>query len=174
MSAWIRRLESLDQRWSLALRVDDHRLGKIIASVAAHLGDGPLWLVLWIAGIIYFQPPQRWQIALWLLASIIAAILTYSIKFALKRPRPQEVDGFYSKGYDRHAFPSGHATRMGTLPLFGAWIFPQYAALFWFVSLICIWARVALGVHYLGDVIAGWLIGAVVSILLIAAISPYL
>ena len=174
MSGLVQRLESLDQRWSMALRVDNHPIGKAVASVAAHLGDGPLWLVLWLAGIIILQPPQRWQILLWLVASIIAAIITYAIKFALKRPRPQEVDGFYSKGYDRHAFPSGHATRMGTLPLFGAWIFPQYALLFWFVSLICIWARVALGVHYLGDVIVGWLIGAVVSLILIFAVAPYL
>ena len=174
MSGLVQRLESLDQRWSMALRVDERPIGKAVASVAAHLGDGPLWLVLWLAGIIFLQSPQRWQILLWLAASIIAAIVTYAIKFALKRPRPQEVDGFYSKGYDRHAFPSGHATRMGTLPLFGAWIFPQYALLFWFVSLICIWARVALGVHYLGDVIVGWLIGAVVSIILILTVAPYL
>jgi undecaprenyl-diphosphatase len=174
MSAWIRRLESLDQRWSLALRVDAHRLGRSIASIAAHLGDGPLWLLLWLAGIIFFPPPRRWQIALWLAASIIAAVITYAIKFSLKRPRPQEIDGFYNKGYDRHAFPSGHATRMGTLPLFGAWIFPEYALLFWFVSLICIWARVALGVHYLGDVIVGWFIGAAVSLLLILAAFSFL
>jgi undecaprenyl-diphosphatase len=174
MSELVQRLESLDQRWSMALRVDDHRIGKAIATVAAHLGDGPLWVVLWIAGMIIFQPPTRWQVLLWVVASIIAAVVTYAIKFTLKRPRPQEIDGFYSKGYDRHAFPSGHATRMGTLPLFGSWIFPEYAILFWFISIICIWARVALGVHYLGDVIVGWLIGAVVSILLILIATPYL
>lgn len=174
MSGWTTRLEALDQRWSQSLRVDDHRLGKAVASVAAHFGDGPLWLILWLAGIIFLQPPLRWQIALWLGASIVAAGVTYSIKFALKRPRPQEIDGFYSKGYDRHAFPSGHATRMGTLPVFGAWLFPEYAILFWAVSLICIWARVALGVHYLGDVIVGWLIGASAALILIALFSSYL
>ena len=174
MSALVRRLEAMDQRWSMALRVDNHRIGKAIASIAAHLGDGPLWLLLWVVGVLYFGPPIRWQILLWLIASILAAIITYSIKFLLKRPRPQEIDGFYSKGYDRHAFPSGHATRMGTLPIFGGWIFPEYAPLFWFISLICIWARVALGVHYLGDVIVGWLIGATLGLILILAASPYL
>jgi len=163
----IQKLEALDQRWSRALRVDEKPAGKSLASIAAHFGDGPFWLVLWIAGILFFPAPRRWQIALWLLASLVAAVVTYSIKFALKRPRPHEIDGFYSKGYDRHAFPSGHATRMGSLPVFGAWIFPQLAPLFWFISLICIWARVALGVHYLGDVVVGWLIGAGVSLLLI-------
>jgi undecaprenyl-diphosphatase len=167
----IQTLETWDQRWSASLRVDENPVGKGLASIAAHFGDGPLWLVLWLAGILLLPAPQRWQIALWLAASLVAAIITYSIKFTLKRPRPHEIDGFYSKGYDRHAFPSGHATRMGSLPLFGAWIFPQWAPLFWFISLICIWARVALGVHYLGDVVVGWLIGAGVSLLLIFAIS---
>ncbi len=171
MSAWVARLDALDQRWSRALRVDGHRWGKLIATVAAHFGDGPLWLVLWLVGLIYFAPPIRWQILGWVIASILAAVVTYTIKFTLKRPRPREIDGFYSKGYDRHAFPSGHATRMGTLPVFGVWIFPQWALLFWFISLICIWARVALGVHYLGDVIVGWLIGATISILVILAMS---
>ncbi|HFQ95556.1 MAG TPA: phosphatase PAP2 family protein [Anaerolineae bacterium] len=174
MSSWVARLEAVDQRWSQALRVDDHRTGKAIATVAAHLGDGPLWLVLWAAGMIVFGPPIRWQILGWVIASILAAVVTYAIKFTLKRPRPQEIDGFYSKGYDRHAFPSGHATRMGTLPIFGAWIFPQFALLFWFISLICIWARVALGVHYLGDVIVGWIIGALASILVILAMNATL
>ena len=174
MSSWVARLEAVDQQWSQALRVDDHRTGKAIATVAAHLGDGPLWLVLWAAGMIVFGPPIRWQILGWVIASILAAVVTYAIKFTLKRPRPQEIDGFYNKGYDRHAFPSGHATRMGTLPIFGAWIFPQFALLFWFISLICIWARVALGVHYLGDVIVGWIIGALASVLVILAMNAIL
>lgn len=171
--SWIQRLERQDQRWSQVLRVDNHRSGKWIATIAAHLGDGPLWLIVWLAGILLLPPPQRWQMALWLGAALAAAVVTYSIKFWLKRPRPHEIDGFYSKGYDRHAFPSGHATRMGTLPVMGSWIFPQYALLFWAISLLCIWARVALGVHYLGDVIVGWLIGAFISILLILALAPY-
>ena len=99
------------------------------------------------------------------MSSFLATVLTYAIKFTLKRPRPPaHVEGFYSKAYDRHAFPSGHATRMGTLPIMGGWIFPHYAWVFWLISLWCILSRVALGVHYLGDVIAGWLIGAGVSL----------
>ncbi len=173
MTAWIQQLENQDQRWSGRLRVDDKPILKAIATVSAHLGDGPLWLVLWAAGIFFFQPPIRWQILVWVVVTLIAAVITYAIKFTLKRPRPAEVDGFYSKGYDRHAFPSGHATRMGTLPIMGAWIFPEYALLFWAVSLLCIWARVALGIHYLGDVIVGWLIGAAVSLLALAVMGGY-
>ncbi len=136
--------------------------------MAAHFGDGPLWLALWLAGIAYFDPPTRWRILAWLLLSIVAAVVTYAIKFTLKRPRPHEIDGFYSKSYDRHAFPSGHATRMGTLPVMGAWVFPALAPLFWAISLLCIWARTALGIHFLGDVLAGWAIGAAVSGLALA------
>ena len=173
MTAWVQSLERLDRRWSARLRVDEKPVFRAIATVSAHLGDGPLWLALWLGGMLYFQPPLRWRILLWVLVSVAAATITYAIKFTLKRPRPAEVDGFYSKGYDRHAFPSGHATRMGSLPVMGAWLSPQYAWLFWAISLLCIWARVALGIHYLGDVLVGWLIGAVVSILAVAVLGGY-
>ncbi|RME80395.1 MAG: phosphatase PAP2 family protein [Caldilineae bacterium] len=163
--ARLRRLAGLDERWSGRLRVEAGTPAGILATVGAHLGDGPLWLLLWLAGIFYFPPPRRWHILAWLAISIAAGVITYAIKFTLKRPRPSEVDGFYSKSYDRHAFPSGHATRMGTLPLMGGWLFPEFAWLFWLISIWCILSRVALGVHYLGDVVVGWLIGAGVSLL---------
>lgn len=168
MRTFIRKLEARDQYWSGRLRVDDKPFGKGVASVAAHFGDGPIWLVLWIAGALYFSSPRREHILLWLFTSILAAIITYTIKFTLKRPRPSEISGFYSKSYDRHAFPSGHATRMGTLPVFGAWIFPQFAIVFWLVSLSCILARVALGIHFLGDVVVGWMIGFMVGLGILA------
>lgn len=170
MRSVIQQLDAQDRSWSGRLRVNDKPFWKGVATVAAHFGDGPLWLALWIAGALYFSSPRREHILLWLTTSIVAAIITYTIKFTLKRPRPSEIDGFYSKSYDRHAFPSGHATRMGTLPIFGAWIFPQIAPLFWIISLSCILARVALGIHFLGDVVVGWIIGALVSLGILALI----
>lgn len=161
---WVSRLAAWDAAASARLRVDSHPILKRVAAVAAHLGDGPIWLVLWLVGIIFLPSPRRWQVLVWLLASVAAAVVTYSIKFTLKRPRPAEKKGFYSHSYDRHAFPSGHATRMGTLPILGACIFPQFAWLFWLISLVCTWARTALGIHFLGDVVVGWLIGAGVSV----------
>lgn len=171
---WVSWLAAWDAAASARLRVDQHPLLKRVAAVAAHLGDGPIWLLLWAAGIVFLPAPRRWQVLVWLLASVAAAVVTYSIKFSLKRPRPAEVKGFYSRSYDRHAFPSGHATRMGTLPILGAWIFPELAPLFWLISLTCIWARAALGIHFLGDVVVGWLIGAGVSIVALWAALRWL
>lgn len=171
---WASRLALWDAAASSFLRVDHHPVLKRVAAVAAHLGDGPIWLVLWVAGIIFLPSPRRWQVLVWLLASAVATVITHGIKFALKRPRPSEKKGFYSRSYDQHAFPSGHATRMGTLPIMGAWIFPELAPLFWAISLACIWARAALGIHFLGDVVAGWLIGAGVSIVALWAAMRWL
>ncbi len=173
-ASWASRLAVWDGRASARLRVDTHPILKVVAAVAAHLGDGPIWLVLWVAGIVFLPSPRRWQVLVWLLATVAAAAVTYSIKFALKRPRPSEIKGFYSKSYDRHAFPSGHATRMGTLPVLGTWIFPELALLWWAISLACIWARVALGIHFLGDVVVGWLIGAGVGALALWAALHWL
>ncbi len=174
MKTFWQQLDAYDQQWSFRLRVDEKPALKLLASIVAHWGDGPLWLAFWLIGAWYWDPPLRGRLLLWLAVSLVAAVVTYSIKFILKRPRPSEIDGFYSKGYDRHAFPSGHATRMGTLPVMGAWIFPAFAPLFWFISLACVLARVALGIHYLGDVLVGWLIGAGVSLLCLWLLAPFL
>jgi len=133
--------------------------------VGAHLGDGPLWLGLWAAGWLYWRqrPDLQRGILTWVASAILAAVVTYIIKFAVKRPRPRQVAGFYSQRYDAHAFPSGHATRMGTVALWGSALFPGWQPAFWGISLWCALSRVTLGVHYLGDVVAGFLIGALVS-----------
>jgi len=104
------------------------------------------------------------MVGVWVLSAIVGAVITYTIKFAVRRSRPREIGGFYSMRYDVHAFPSGHATRMGTVAVWGSVLFPGWAPLFVGVSLWCILSRAALGVHYLGDVLVGFLIGAGVSL----------
>ncbi len=76
---------------------------------------------------------------------------------------------FYEKGKRQiYRILQADKSLVGTLPVMGAWVFPALAPLFWAISLLCIWARTALGIHFLGDVLAGWAIGAAVSGLALA------
>ena len=66
--------------------------------------------------------------------------------------------------FDRHSFPSGHATRIGGLMVvLGAMASP------WGATALVLWgltvgvSRVALGVHYAGDIAAGILLGALLG-----------
>ncbi len=172
---WRSRVEfvhHLDARITRRVHVPPGHTLRPLVVLGAHLGDGPLWLLLWMAGLWYWrgQGHMTRGILAWVGSAALAAAVTYGIKFTVRRRRPQEIGGFYSRRYDAHAFPSGHATRMGTVAIWGTVLFPQWAPLFWVVSLWCILSRAALGVHYLGDVVVGFLIGAGVSLLVWGAL----
>ena len=120
-------------------------------------------LGLWLG-----DDPLRRGVLLWIISMAVGGSLTTSSKFILRRQRPQEQHGFYSVKYDRHSFPSGHATRMGAVATWGAILFPGYAWVFIGVSLWTAWSRVALSVHYLLDVVIGLTIGVATSLLIFA------
>jgi len=157
-------LAGWDKRLTGWLHVEPGTVRYFLAAVGAHCGDGPLWLFFWLVliGLGYWHHLAVLTRggAAWIGAAMVGAAITYSIKFWLKRQRPHEMGGFYSRKYDAHAFPSGHATRMGTVAIFGFVLFGAWGWLFLALSLWVIWSRAALGVHYLGDVVAGYLIGA--------------
>ena len=167
------RFHRWDVYWTEKIHVPPGHPLRWPVVIGAHLGDGPLWVVLWGAGIAYWWhvPRLRNGILFWFVSAALAAVVTYTIKFTVKRRRPQEIGGFYSRKYDVHAFPSGHATRMGTVAFWGSVLFPQWAAVFWLVSLWCILSRAALGVHYLGDVLVGFLVGFGVSLVIFLLIG---
>ncbi len=163
------RLSRWDERLTTQLHVEPGAVRHAVAVVGAHCGDGPLWLLFWLVLIGYGYWRDLAGLtrggAAWIAAAIVGAAITYSIKFWLKRQRPREIDGFYSHKYDAHAFPSGHATRMGTVAVFGFVLFGVWGWFFLALSLWVIWSRAALGVHYLGDVTAGYIIGIFAALL---------
>ncbi|GFG96429.1 phosphatase PAP2 family protein [Mycobacterium timonense] len=71
---------------------------------------------------------------------------------------------------DGYSFPSGHATGTGAIMVISAWILTRWLIPRW-AGRVTVWAvtigaafligfsRVYLGVHYLSDVLAGWLLG---------------
>jgi len=90
----------------------------------------------------------------------LSVVVTSIVKFAVRRRRPAGDWGAIYRKTDPHSFPSGHASRTitmtivviaGQLPLIGA------ALLLW--SLLVGMSRIILGVHYLYDVLAGYLLG---------------
>jgi len=95
-----------------------------------------------------------------LLSIIGLAVLVLSIKFLVRRQRPAgEWGGFYRKT-DPHSFPSGHAARAILIAIlitgFGPpWLIP----VIWLWAVLVCLARVAMGVHYISDIVAGMLTG---------------
>lgn len=157
-------LGDADRRLSARLQLTANQ-GAVyrLAWLGAHLGDGYLWVVLALLSLWLGDAALRRGIWGWVISMAVAAAITTSTKFVLQRRRPHEQDGFYSVKYDQHSFPSGHATRMGTIATWGPLLFAGWGWLLVGLAVWTAWSRVALRVHYLADVIIGLLIGGLVS-----------
>jgi membrane-associated phospholipid phosphatase len=136
-------------------------------------------IVVALAGWLVYQGARR--LAAWAITTlVVAGLLDAFLKVIIARPRPS------LKSPIAHApggsFPSGHALTavVGTativlilLPvLHGAWRVVAWviAALVSISSGVC---RVALGVHYVSDVLAGWVLGAAIVLATVAAFETW-
>ncbi|MCC6189241.1 MAG: phosphatase PAP2 family protein [Anaerolineales bacterium] len=143
-----------------------------LAIFLAHSGDSWLW-GLGLALAWRFGAPAWAALAPRLLLAIaVLAVLIFLIKRLFRRQRPQGEWGGIYRATDPHSFPSGHAARMALLlALTAAW------GPAWLAWLLVIWAplvalaRVAMGVHYLSDVIGGAVVGLAVALPLIYALA---
>jgi undecaprenyl-diphosphatase len=99
-------------------------------------------------------------------AILVTAALVMAIKFTVRRRRPEGEWGQIYRKTDPHSFPSGHAARATMLAVLALGLGPM-----WFSVLLLIWAplvtlaRVAMGLHYLSDVVAGALLGILIGLL---------
>ncbi|MFY1577341.1 phosphatase PAP2 family protein [Verrucosispora sp. WMMD703] len=129
------------------------------------LGGRPV--MLWLVGVAaLLLVRRRVRLAVYLLATTAGALLLDpSVKSLVGRLRPV-VEAPVAIGLG-NSFPSGHA--LGSMVVYGALLLVflpavRYRKLFTAAVALLVVAigvtRIALGVHYLTDVLAGWLLGA--------------
>jgi undecaprenyl-diphosphatase len=157
------KLLSLDARLSAQLRVAERPgLLRTCAAFLAHSGDSWFW---WAGlALLWWLGNQFWRSwALTVLFSIIGlAVIVLAIKFTIRRRRPQGEWGGIYRSTDPHSFPSGHAARAILIGVIAIGLGPG-----WLAVLLCVWAplvalaRVAMGLHYLSDIVAGAVLGAI-------------
>ncbi len=167
MKSWLKQLLKLDARLSKGLLVPSKKsFISLVLKIFAHSGDS--WF--WLAGlfIVWLFSHGEWrQRAVFLgVGMVIMAAAVIILKFSIRRPRPEGEWGSVYRITDPHSFPSGHAARSAALAVMGMVVGPG-----WFGLALAIWApwvglsRVALGVHYLSDILAGWLVGALMGLI---------
>jgi undecaprenyl-diphosphatase len=140
-AAW----EEFDARWSARLRVAE-KPGNLrtLAMVFAHSGDSWFWLLglglIWAFG----NPAYQDLTVRFIVAILVLAVLVMVTKFTIR---------------------SGHAARaalIATLALLWCPIAIGLALTLW-ALLVCL-ARIAMGVHYPSDVLAGALLGLIFGV----------
>lgn len=141
---------------------------RVIAKLLAHSGDSWFWFTILILGWWYGVPAWKTRSASLLLAVLLTAGLVALLKFTIRRKRPEGDWGKMYRITDPHSFPSGHAARammIGVLVAGLAPTWPGVTMVIW--GLLVGLARVAMGVHYLSDVLAGWLVGAIMGVMVL-------
>ncbi len=163
------KLKTLDAAWSaqLALPKSNSKWGW--AAKLAHLGDGTL--VFGALALAYwwgwqFDRPSLQNAIFAILLSIMAtALVVFVIKYTLRRERPRDPAGFVTIQYDKYSFPSGHSARMASLAVAVLFFNLPLGLALSALAVVVAFARVLVGVHFLSDVLAGLLLGAVMAAL---------
>jgi undecaprenyl-diphosphatase len=168
-------LLEMDARASRRLRLAEQPgVLRVLAAILAHSGDSWFWLLglglVWLAGGPYWKGR-----ALALAAGVLAtALVVLAVKFTVRRRRPEGQWGQIYRSTDPHSFPSGHAARALMLAILALGLGPG-----WLGWTLLLWAplvglaRIALGLHYLSDVLAGLLLGGVMGLVIFRAILPF-
>ena len=162
-----RSLLELDARLSDQLRVAEKPgLLRSIAVFFAHSGDSWFW---WAAlMLLWFFSNSAWKhwevVEFFGMLGLAGVVL--AIKFLVRRERPQGEWGGIYRNTDPHSFPSGHAARAFLIAVVGTALAPPWlAAVLWVWAPLVSLARVAMGVHYLSDIVAGGILGSIVGLI---------
>ncbi len=123
---------------------------------------GVALILLWLFG----NPAwKEWDVVEFVGISLLA-VLVMGIKFLVKRRRPEGEWGGIYRNTDPHSFPSGHAARAFLIAVIGTALGPSWlGVVLWIWAPLVALARVAMGVHYLSDVIAGAILGILSGVL---------
>jgi undecaprenyl-diphosphatase len=167
MTTWIIRLHHHDERALHALVLRRHpRLDRAMHAVT-HLGDAAVTIGVTLALLLATAPTLRDAGMRAAFALVASHVVVQMLKRTITRARPRMPEGFAAlvQPPDRFSFPSGHAASSLSVALAaGALLAPGAAAALVGLALVVGLSRCYLGVHYPGDVIAGWML-AVLGVL---------
>ncbi len=141
----------------------------VFFSVLIILGAVYVWLVLVPA--LWWKGKRNEAVDLFFLI-LLVLVVTMVLKLLFAAPRPEDirevpipVPGYF--GFDVYSFPSNHASRAFACALFLSFRFRKWTVpLFVYAFLIGL-AKIYVGAHYPGDIIAGAVIGLIFGFLFI-------
>lgn len=163
MPTWILRLGEFDERLLHAVVLRRRATLDIIVRMLTRLGDPPIAIALTIALAFGVVPGVREAGATAAFSLTFSHLLVQLLKRSFSRRRPSLPVGMRSLIHppDRFSFPSGHAAAGLSIALSLALNLPPVVGIPALLLGITVGlTRCYLGVHYPGDVLAGWSLAA--------------
>lgn len=166
------RADRLDAILTPPLVIPGHlRIVHAAALVLAHSGDAAVWAVLLALAWIFGDVAWKGRALVTAAGLVIVELVVVGTKFLIRRPRPEGRSGLIYRKMDPYSFPSGHAARAAMLIAFFAVSYPA-----WCIAAVAVWgpvmvlSRVAIGIHYVLDVLAGAVLGAGLAFVVLALV----
>jgi undecaprenyl-diphosphatase len=167
---WLARLDAHDRAILATLVAGPRTAAECrLWRFVTHLGGAMATTLLCLAPLVLGD--ATWRVGVATAAIVLLShALVQLVKRTVGRPRPELRAGTAALvlAPDRFSFPSGHATAAMAVALGYAMGAPALLPVLALGAMLVGLSRVVLGVHYLGDVLAGQLL-AVVSALVVRA-----
>lgn len=168
------RLRVLDERAFYWLFHKTSALRKTrLAFWFSRSGDGPYYALFALFAVIATVEGSWLFVQRLFFSFAIEVPLFIGLKQVLKRDRPAVRPSFKPviTPADQFSFPSGHSTAAFLFAILVVTSFPIWSSAVYLWAVLVAMSRVALGVHYPSDVIAGAVLGTSIGVLFIALIQ---
>jgi undecaprenyl-diphosphatase len=167
LDATLARLQHWDERVCVRInRGARQRPVLLCLQALSWLGNGIFWYALMLALLVADPSGAALPVLHMAFVGVVCTCCYKMVKHRTVRTRPYEANPLVLAGagvLDRFSFPSGHTLHAVAFSLVACAYYPALGVLLWPFTLLTALSRVALGLHYPSDVIAGGALGALIA-----------
>jgi len=167
LDAAIARLQHWDER--VCVRVNrgaQQRPVVLVLQAVSWLGNGLFWYALMLTLLLADAHGAAMPVLHMAFVGAVCTCCYKMVKHTTVRSRPYQVNPLVSARaavLDRFSFPSGHTLHAIAFTLIACFYYPGLWVILAPFTLVTAVSRVALGLHYPSDVIAGGGLGALIA-----------
>lgn len=168
LDATLARLQYWDARVCVSINRGARRRPVVLALQAVSwLGNGIFWYALMLALLLDDARSAALPVLHMAFVGAVCTCCYKMVKRGTTRSRPYEANPLVLANaavLDRFSFPSGHTLHAVAFSLIACSHYPALGMVLWPFTAMTAVSRVALGLHYPSDVLAGAALGAVIAI----------
>ena len=143
---------------------------------ATRMGDGWIWYSLAAILLVIGGPARHAAVGAAMSAALVGILVFKALKALSRRPRPCQLEAHcWAKILppDQFSFPSGHTMTAFSIALVVSFFYPVLEGPLYFLAVSIALSRIALGMHFMSDVLAGAVLGSALGVSSIVVFAAY-